>query len=209
MMLRLQEAGCHNINFVTPEHVVPQILEALVIAIDGGLRIPLVYNTSAYDSAHSIDLMDGIVDIYMPDFKLWDSRLSLKYLLAKDYPEAAREAISAMHKQVGELRVDESGVALRGVLVRHLVMPGLLEETRRIMRFLAEELSRDTFVNIMDQYSPAWKARTKEKFSAINRRISRREYEQAREAAKAAGLWRFDTRWRHMFPGLRLILQSA
>ncbi len=209
IMLRLQEVGCHNINFVTPEHVVPQILEALVLAIGAGLRIPLVYNTSAYDSEHSIDLMDGIVDVYMPDFKLWDSALSLKYLLAKDYPEAAKRSITAMHQQVGELRVDEDGVALRGVLVRHLVMPGLLEETRRIMSFLAQTLSPDTYINVMDQYSPAWKARTKEKFAAINRRITHREFERALNLARAEGLWRFDTRWRHILPGLRLAFQSA
>ena len=114
IMLRLQSAGCHNINFVTPEHVVPQILEALLIAINGGLRLPLVYNTSSYDSMDSIRLMDGVVDIYMPDFKLWDSQRSLRYLLARDYPDAARRVLKAMHEQVGDLRVDENGLALRG-----------------------------------------------------------------------------------------------
>ena len=125
-MLRLQAAGCHNINFVTPEHVVPQVLEALLIAIPGGLRLPLVYNTGAYDSLETIRLMDGVVDVYMPDFKLWDPQLCAKYLRAGDYAEAARRVIKAMHDQVGELSVDEDGLALRGVLVRHLVMPGLL-----------------------------------------------------------------------------------
>jgi putative pyruvate formate lyase activating enzyme len=126
MMIELQEIGCHNINFVTPEHVVPQILEALPYAIEQGLRLPLVYNTSAYDSVHSIRLMEGIIDIYMPDFKLWDPERCRKYLLAPDYAETAQEVITAMHQQVGALKIDEEGLALRGVLVRHLVMPGML-----------------------------------------------------------------------------------
>ena len=136
-MLDLQAAGCHNINFVTPEHVVPQILEALPPAIERGLRLPLVYNTSAYDSLESIRLLDGVVDIYMPDFKLWKAHPCAKYLGARDYADAARGVIEAMHAQVGELKVDEQGLALRGVLVRHLVMPGLLEDTRSILRWLA------------------------------------------------------------------------
>jgi putative pyruvate formate lyase activating enzyme len=168
-MLRLQEAGCHNINFVTPEHVVPQILEALLIAIPDGLRLPLVYNTGAYDSLESIRLMEGIVDVYMPDFKLWDPQLCAKYLRARDYAEAARRAIKAMHDQVGELRVDEDGLALRGVLVRHLIMPGLLEETRSVLHWLATALSADTYVNLMDQYHPTHKAEAEPQFSEINR----------------------------------------
>lgn len=200
VMLGLQEAGCHNINFVTPEHVVPQILEALLIAVQRGLRLPLVYNTSSYDSDDSIRLMDGVVDVYMPDFKLWDSQRSLLYLRAKDYPDAARRVIKAMHRQVGELRVDEHGLALRGVLVRHLAMPGMLDDTRAIMRWLAEELSRDTFVNVMDQYYPAYKALTDVKYSSINRAITDDEYTEAIRAAHQAGLWRFDTRWRLVSP---------
>jgi putative pyruvate formate lyase activating enzyme len=193
-MLRLQAAGCHNINLVTPEHVVPQVLEALVIAIAGGLRLPLVYNTGAYDSLESIGWMDGVVDIYMPDFKLWDPRLCAKYLRAGDYAEVARRVIKAMHDQVGELSVDEDGLALRGVLVRHLVMPGLLEETRSVLDWLATELSPDTYVNLMDQYHPAHKAGTEPPFSEINRRISRAEFRQALAIAEEAGLWRLDAR---------------
>jgi putative pyruvate formate lyase activating enzyme len=151
MMLELQDQGCHNINFVTPEHVVPQILEALVVAVEEGLRLPIVYNTSAYDSMESLHLMDGVVDIYMPDFKVWDSRTALKYLLAKDYPEAARRVIKEMHRQVGELKMDEHGLARRGVLVRHLVMPGGIGGTREIMEFPAREVSPHTYVNIMAQ----------------------------------------------------------
>jgi putative pyruvate formate lyase activating enzyme len=154
MMLELQARGCHNINFVTPEHVVPQILEALPHAIERGLRLPIVYNTSAYDSLHSVRLMEGVADLYMPDFKVWNPERARRYLLAPDYPEAARQVICAMHEQVGELRVNEDGLAVRGLLVRHLVMPGLLEDTREIMRWIAG-LSADTYVNVMDQYYPA------------------------------------------------------
>jgi putative pyruvate formate lyase activating enzyme len=194
LMLELQRQGCHNINFVTPEHVVPQILEALVIAIHSGLHLPIVYNTSAYDSLESIQLLDGIVDIYMPDFKLWDPRHSLKYLLARDYPAIARQVIKSMDTQVGALKADEEGIALRGVLVRHLIMPGLAEDTRQIMRFLAKEISKDTYINVMDQYHSAWKAKSQEKFSEINRPITHQELQQARNFAREAGLWRFDSR---------------
>jgi putative pyruvate formate lyase activating enzyme len=194
IMLRLQEAGCHNINLVTPTHVVPQILEALLVAVEGGLRLPLVYNTGAYDSLESIQLLDRVVDIYMPDFKLWDAQRSAKYLTARDYPEAARRAIKVMHEQVGALLADEDGLALRGVLVRHLVMPGMLDDTREIVRWLAANLSPDTYVNVMDQYHPAHKAETEAQYSEINRRITRREFERAIEMAREAGLWRFDGR---------------
>lgn len=198
LMLELQEAGCHNINFVTPEHVVPQILEALPLAIEGGLCIPLVYNTGGYDSLESIRSLDGVVDVYMPDFKLWDPEHSAQYLLARDYPESARQTIRAMHDQVGELKVDEDGLAVRGVLIRHLVMPGLLGDTDEIMRWLAQTLSRDTFVNLMDQYHPAWKARTDRRYAAINRPLAENEFTHALALARAAGLWRFDTRWRQV-----------
>jgi putative pyruvate formate lyase activating enzyme len=198
MMIRLQEMGCHNINFVTPEHVVPQILEALPHAIDLGLHLPLVYNTSSYDSVDSIRLMDGVVDIYMPDFKLWDPENCRNYLLARDYAVAAREVVKAMHQQVGALKADEQGLALRGVLVRHLVMPGLLEDTRQIMNYLARELSTDTYVNIMDQYYPAWRVTREEKYTAMRRRIWPEELHQAYQYAREAGLWRFDSRWRRL-----------
>jgi putative pyruvate formate lyase activating enzyme len=199
MMLRLQAEGCHNINFVTPEHVVSQILEALPIAIDGGLRVPLVYNTGAYDSAHSVRLMAGVVDVYMPDFKLWDRERSRRYLLAPNYPDAARQVISMMHDQVGVLKVNEDGLAVRGVLVRHLVMPGMLDDTHEIMRYLGG-LSPDTYVNVMDQYYPAWRAKTDERYQGINRRVSRGEMDLAFDHARAAGLWRLDSRWRTLPP---------
>jgi putative pyruvate formate lyase activating enzyme len=200
IMLDLQRIGCHNINFVTPEHVVPQILEGLVVAVERGLRLPLVYNTSAYDSLESIQWMEGIVDIYMPDFKLWDAEHCRKYLVASDYVEAARRVIAAMHAQVGELRVDQHGLALRGVLVRHLVMPALLDDTREIMQWIAGNMSCDTYVNVMDQYYPAYKAETEARFAEINRGITGDEFCGALELARDAGLWRFDTRWRRVIP---------
>lgn len=191
MMLELQVEGCHNINFVTPTHVVSQILEGLDLAVEAGLRLPIVYNTSAYDSLESLQRMDGIIDIYMPDFKIWDSRVALKYLATKDYPEAARRAIREMHRQVGELKMDEQGLAKRGVLVRHLVMPGGIAGTREITKFLAREISPHTYLNIMAQYSPAYKV-SDERFPEINRRITPREYTDAVTAARKAGLYRFD-----------------
>ena len=193
MLLQLQGLGCHNINFVTPEHVVPQILEALPIAAERGLRLPLVYNTSAYDSLDSLHLLDGIIDIYMPDFKFWDPQLSLRYVKAKDYPGAARCAIKEMHRQVGELQFDEDGLAKRGLLVRHLVMPGGIAGTEAIMRFLAEEVSPETYVNVMNQYYPAGRVDPSQ-FVEINRTIDAKEHETALQYARAAGLWRLDER---------------
>jgi len=193
MMLRLQQLGCHNINFVTPEHVVPHILEALLPAIERGLRLPLVYNTGGYDSLESIQLMNGIVDVYMPDFKLWNAETARRYLKAPRYPETARRAILEMHRQVGPLVFDEHGLALRGLLVRHLVMPGLVEETREILKWIAQELGANTYVNLMDQYCPAGKVGETE-YPEINRRISLEEYETALESARAAGLRRLDQR---------------
>jgi putative pyruvate formate lyase activating enzyme len=199
MMLDLQARGCHNINFVTPEHVVPQILEALPLAIERGLNLPLVYNTSAYDSLDSLRLLDGIVDIYMPDFKIWDSQPSLRYLKARDYPDVARQVLREMQRQVGVLKMDENGIARRGLLVRHLVMPGQIAGTEHIMRFLAEEVSSDTYVNVMAQYHPAGKVRS-DKYAEINRPVTRSEYQQAVQTALECGLWRLDERrprWLH------------
>ena len=193
MMLQLQQLGCHNINFVTPEHVVPQILEALPLAIAGGLRLPLVYNTSAYDSEHSIRLMDGVVDIYMPDFKFWHSEMAREYSKAPNYPDAARRVIKMMHDQVGDLMFDEHGLALRGVLLRHLVMPGGICGTREIMEWAARELGPDTYVNVMAQYYPAGKV-SGSQYVQINRRISGDEFAEALATARAAGLRRLDTR---------------
>ncbi len=191
IMLHLQKQGCHNLNFVTPEHVVPQILEALLSAVERGLRLPLVYNTSAYDSLDSLELLDGVVDIYMPDFKFWDKEMARRYLKAADYPEAARRAIREMHRQVGPLRFDEQGVALRGVLLRHLVMPGGLAGTPQIMQWIARELGRDTHVNLMAQYHPACRV-SDNAYPEINRCITVSEFHEALEAFHAAGLRRLD-----------------
>ncbi len=193
MMLELQAEGCHNINFVTPEHVVPQIIEALPLAIEGGLRLPLVYNTSAYDSMESLELMDGVVDIYMPDFKYWDSEMARKYSKAPDYPEAARRAIKEMHRQVGELVTDEEGLAVRGLMIRHLVMPEQIAGTREVMRWIAQELSPHTYVNVMAQYYPAGKV-SRQEYPEINRRLTSPEYEAALDEAGRAGLKRLDPR---------------
>ncbi len=193
MMLELQGQGCHNINFVTPEHVVPQILEALPMAVGMGLRLPLVYNTSAYDALESLRHMDGIIDIYMPDFKVWDADVAKRLLKAKDYPEAARAAIHEMHRQVGDLTFDGEGLAQRGLLIRHLVMPGGLAGTRDVIRFLAREISPHSSVNIMAQYCPAGKVGP-EKYSEINRRITAEEHQEAIRMAREEGLYRFDER---------------
>lgn len=192
MMLELQAAGCHNLNLVTPTHVAAQILEALVLAVEAGLRLPIVYNTSAYDCLESLRRLDGVVDIYMPDFKIWDAPVALKYLAAKNYPEAARRAIKEMHRQVGDLKMDESGIARHGLLVRHLVLPKGLAGTRQVTRFVAREISAHTYFNLMAQYSPAYKV-SEEKFPEINRRITQKEYTDAMTDAQKAGLYRFDT----------------
>jgi putative pyruvate formate lyase activating enzyme len=199
MMIELQDRGCHNINFVTPEHVVPQVLEAVAAAIPRGLSVPIVYNTSAYDAVASLQLLDGLVDIYMPDFKFWERDTARRLGKAKDYPERAREAIAEMSRQVGPLRFGPDGVAKRGLLVRHLVMPGLVSETEAIFRWLADEISPDTFVNIMGQYRPAYQvgeiaSKGGVKYSDINRPPYDTEMKQAYRAARRAGLWRFDDR---------------
>jgi putative pyruvate formate lyase activating enzyme len=193
MMLELQALGCHNINWVTPEHVVPQILEALPIALTGGLRLPIVYNTSSYDSPDSLRLMDGVVDIYMPDVKLWTRERARRYLGKREYADVMRANVKEMQRQVGNLVLDERGLARRGLIVRHLVMPGLLDETEAILRFVADELGPDTYVNLMGQYYPAGRT---EKYEEIDRRPHREELERAFEIADAVGLRRLDPRSR-------------
>ena len=189
MMLELQEAGCHNINIVTPSHIVPQLLEAVYLAARQGLRLPLVYNTSGYDSLASLRFLNGVVDIYMPDFKFWDDRVAARYTRVSDYATVARQAIREMHRQVGDLVLDSRGIARRGLLVRHLVMPGTLEQSRHIFHFLAQEISRDTYVNVMAQYRPMGQAH---RYPDINRRLRYNEYQEALQLAREAGLWRFD-----------------
>lgn len=191
MMIALQQMGCHNINFVTPSHVVPQILEALLLSIDQGLRVPLVYNTGGYDRAETLRLLEGVVDIYMPDVKFFDSAVADRLCRAPDYPQVVKDALKEMHRQVGNLVLDTREIAQRGLLVRHLVMPDGKAQTSEVMTFLAEEISKDTYVNIMDQYRPCGEAHSHED---ISRRISGKEYQDAVDAARAVGLHRLDSR---------------
>lgn len=186
MMVKLQESGCHNINLVTPTHVIPHIVRALRYAIDYGLRLPLVYNSGGYDRLETIKMLDGIVDIYMPDFKYWDGKMSHKYSReATDYPEAAAAAIKEMHRQVGKLRNDNRGVATRGLILRHLVMPNNVSGTDQVLRWVARELSTETYVNLMPQYRPQYKAW---QYPEIARRLNAEEWRQANAWAKEAGL---------------------
>jgi putative pyruvate formate lyase activating enzyme len=193
MMLEPQARGCHNINFVTPEHVVSQVIEALPLAVGGGLRLPIVYNTSGYDSMKSLEVLDGIVDIYMPDSKYWDLETARKYPKVADYPEVAGRTIKEMYRQVGDLVMDEDGLAKRGLIIRHLVMPENIALTREVMRWIARELSPTTYVNVMAQYYPAGKVSGAE-YSEINRRVAPGEYEEALNEAWRAGLVRLDPR---------------
>lgn len=194
IMLDLQNQGCHNINFVSPSHFVPQILKALPLAIDRGLNVPMVYNTGGYDTVDTLSLLDGIFDIYMPDFKYTDPKTSGQFSQAEDYPDRAKEALKEMFRQVGDLTLNEDGVALRGLLVRHLVLPQGLAGTTEVMRFLAEEISLQTYINIMDQYYPCGDIPAG---SPLERRITTDEFNDAIEAAKKAGLTRLDKREKH------------
>jgi putative pyruvate formate lyase activating enzyme len=193
MMLELQEIGCHNINWVTPEHVVPQILEALPLAVSGGLRLPIVYNTSAYDSLDSLRLMEGVVDVYMPDLKLSSSELTRRYLGKREYFEVASHNVREMHRQVGDLVLDGEGLARRGLIVRHLVMPGMVDETEAVLRFVSHELGPETYVNLMGQYYPAGKT---ERYEEIDRRPYPQELASAFGIADDLGLSRLDERSR-------------
>ncbi len=189
-MLNLQRRGCHNINFVTPTHVNPHIIKALRIAIAGGLRIPLVYNTGGYDNLDVVKKLDGIVDIYLPDFKYQNGTLAAKYSSgATDYPEVAAEVIKEMHRQVGKLQYDAGGIATRGLIIRHLVMPHNIAGTDGLVEWVARELSSDTYVNIMAQYHPEHKAF---EYPDIARRITSEEYRKAISWAKEAGLTNLD-----------------
>ncbi|KAK4041376.1 hypothetical protein C8A01DRAFT_14842 [Parachaetomium inaequale] len=213
--LKLQEVGnVHNINLITPEHVVPQVALSILHARDNGLTLPVIYNTSAYDSLASLELLDGLVDIYLPDFKLWSTTSSRRLLKADDYAATARESIKAIHAQVGDLCFTADGLAKKGLLVRHLVMPGLEAESAQIMKFLTTDVSRDCFVHIMEQYHPdayvgrprarAKRAATdkgdnasERRYVEINRAVTNEETTCVRKAAEAAGLWRFCDPPRH------------
>lgn len=188
IMTSIRQRGCHNINFVTPTHFMPQILEALVIAAQAGLDLPLVYNCGGYESVEALMVLDGIVDIYMPDFKFWDNHYAARTCGVEDYRERAVEALREMHRQVGDLQIDENGIARRGLLVRHLVMPNNAAGSREVLKFLADEISRRTYVNIMDQYRPCGLAYGDQ---LLNRRITADEYRAAIRWAREAGLERF------------------
>lgn len=211
--MKLQQIGnVHNINLVTPEHVVPQVALSILTAREMGLRVPIIYNSSSFDSLESLQLLDGLVDIYLPDFKVWRSSTSKRLLKAEDYTTTAMESIKEMHRQVGDLSFTSDGIAKKGVLLRHLVMPGKEDEGREIMRWLAENVSRDLYVHIMEQYHPdahVGKKRrvtrrvrigegegdttTKEevRYAEINRAVRDEELGSVRDAAVKAGLWRF------------------
>jgi putative pyruvate formate lyase activating enzyme len=195
IMLSLQRQGCHNINLVTPSHVVAQVLAALPIAARRGLRLPLVYNTGGYDSPEALALLDGVVDIYMPDMKYADSPTARRYSRVRDYWEVNRAAVKEMHRQVGDLVLDERGVARRGLLVRHLVLPGDLGNTEKVLRFVCEEISPSTYVNLMDQYHPCYRA---SEHPPLDRSLTSAEYAQAQAAAARCGLHRLErsqARW--------------
>jgi len=187
MMLKLQEAGCHNINLVTPTHVVPQILEALVLAREKGLCVPLVYNSGGYDSVPTLRLLEGIIDIYMPDAKYGSDRAALKYSCAVGYTGVMKAAVKEMHRQVGDIVFDEEGLAVRGLLVRHLVLPNDLAGTAQIVRFLSDEVSGRTFLNVMAQFRPEHKAVC---YPELDRTITLAEYRVAIGLAAQAGLTR-------------------
>lgn len=200
MMLSLQESGCHNINLVSPTHVVPFILEALEIAVSKGLNLPLVYNTGGYDSLETLRLLDGIIDIYMPDMKYSDEKIAQELSGVKNYPKTNRAAVKEMHRQVGDLKLDNRGIAQRGLLVRHLVLPHGLAGTEEIVRFIAQEISPNTYLNIMAQYHPAYKAFDHPRLAQP---LPKHEFDQAIELAHRYGLHRLD---KEQFP-LRFILR--
>ncbi len=193
VMMDLQGQGCHNINLVTPTHQVPMIIGALVLAAGKGLHIPLVYNCGGYESLEALAILDGIIDIYMPDFKYADNVPAEKYSDAPDYPEVAKAVIREMYRQVGDLVFDKFGVAQRGLLVRHLVLPGDMAGTGEVVRFIAGEISENTYINIMDQYHPCGKASG---FPPLDRRITPGEFREALDEALRAGLRRIDGLWR-------------
>jgi len=202
MMLSLQARGCHNINLVSPTHVVPHILEALELAVSMGLYLPLVYNSGGYDSVETLALLDGIVDIYMPDMKYSDAKTAEQLSGIKDYPEVNKAAIKEMHRQVGDLQIDEQGVAQRGLLVRHLVLPHRLAGTEEVVRFLAREVSTNTYLNIMAQYHPCYKAFD---IPSLSRPVNKQEFYEAIDLAHQQGLYCLD---KYHFPlPLRFIVR--
>ncbi len=193
LMLELQEQGCHNINFVSPSHVVAQILAAVALAAAQGLHLPLVYNTGGYDSPEALALLDGVIDVYMPDMKYGDSTSARCYSRVRNYVEVNQAAIREMHRQVGDLVLDADGIAQRGLLIRHLLLPNDLANTETVLAFIAREISPDTYLNLMDQYHPCYRA---DEHPLLNRCISSAEYRRAQALAAQYGLRRLDQRRR-------------
>jgi len=189
MMLELQARGCHNINLVTPSHVVAQILAALVKAAEDGLRLPLVYNTGGYDSLEALALLDGVVDVYMPDMKYGDAEVAFKYSRVRKYVDVNRAAVREMHRQVGDLVLDEHGIAVRGLLIRHLVLPGGMAGTEQVLSFIAREISTDTYINLMDQYRPCYRA---DENPPLSSSLTEEEYRMALGLCGRYDLWRLD-----------------
>lgn len=203
-MLQLQDMGCHNINLVTPTHVIPQILGSLKIAISKGLKIPIVYNTGGYELAEMISLLDGVVDIYLPDMRYAQSDMAIKYSSAPDYPKINQEALREMHRQAGIAQIDREGIMKRGLIIRHLVLPNEISGTEKIMKFIAEELSLDAYISLMSQYVPCYKAN---QFKEISRRITYQEYENAKNAMEKYGLyngWIQENRGLERFAGMNI-----
>lgn len=186
-MLKLQNQGCHNINLVTPTHFTPQIVDALVVAVEKGLEVPLVYNCGGYESVETLKLLDGIIDIYMPDIKYSDNQMAEKYSNAPNYWEVVTSAIKEMLRQVGDLRISKRGIAQRGLLIRHLVLPNNVAGSEKVLEFVANEISQDSYINIMDQYYPAYSAA---RYPEINRRITSDEYSQIIFCAERLSLHR-------------------
>jgi putative pyruvate formate lyase activating enzyme len=190
MMLKLQDQGCHNINIVTPTHYSPHIVLALDMAAERGLRVPLVYNTCGWERLEILEILDGIVDIYLPDFKYADSAMAARYSSdAETYPEMTQAALLEMHRQVGVAKPTPDGLMYRGLMIRHLVMPNDVGGSKHVIRWIAENLPRDTYVNIMSQYRPMYRA---SKYPAISRRITREEYEEVVDLARELGLSNID-----------------
>jgi putative pyruvate formate lyase activating enzyme len=203
-MLQLQALGCHNINLVTPTHIIPQILKSLELAIPKGLKIPVVYNTGGYELPEMIKLLDGIVDIYLPDMRYADNEMAIKYSSAPKYPRFNQAALKEMHRQVGVAEIDEEGIIRKGIIIRHLVLPNNISGTDKIMRFIAEELSKDTYISLMSQYSPCYKA---DQFQEISRRITEQEYEDAKAGMEKYGLyngWTQDGHGLERFAGINI-----
>ena len=199
MMIQLQDEGCHNINFVSPSHVVAQIITAVLIAAQRGLHLPLVYNTGGYDSQEALELLDGIVDIYMPDMKYGNSDVAYTNSRARNYVETNQAAVREMHRQVGDLLLDESGVAQRGLLIRHLVLPGGVADTDKVLAFISQEISSKTYINLMDQYHPCYRA---DEYPPLDRLVSPREYQLILDLAGKYGLYRLDEHRERMRLGI-------